>query len=409
LKVALIHDWLNGMRGGEKVLEALCEIFPKAVIFTLFYQPEKVSATIRRHEIRTSFLDRIPGTRKLYRHFLPLFPRAIERFDLSGFDLVISSSHCVAKGARTGADTLHICYCHSPMRYVWDRFDDYFQKETLGSIRYRFISSQARKLREWDVASSSRVDLFIANSAFVQDRISRYYRRPSKVIHPYADTDYFKPDLNPDIMNKVEPQKQEPYYLAVSALVPYKRISDIVMAFKNRRERVVIVGDGPEKEKLVEMASRNVEFTGWLSGDHLLSLYRNCEALIFPGVEDFGIVPVEAQACSKPVLALAEGGALETVIGPILGTDKINGNGASGLFYKTAGPDSIVEAIKAFSEIKFDKEFIRNNALKFSKSVFKRTMLDFVKESYSRFRTNGKRDLEAHMIPQAISKSQTKS
>jgi glycosyltransferase involved in cell wall biosynthesis len=392
LKVALIHDWLNGMRGGEKVLEALCELFPQADIFTLFYQPEKVSEKIRRHEVRSSFLNKLPGVNGSYRNFLPLFPKAIESFKFDEYDLCISISHSVAKGIYPGPNCLHICLCLTPMRYIWDRFEDYFAGS--GALKRYLAERVSEKLRRWDVASSSRVDLYVAISDFVKWRIAKYYNRPSAVIYPFADTEYFKPE------ERVSPSAKDRggYFLAVSAFVPYKKIGDIVIAFKGQNEKLIIVGDGPEREKLVEMASPNIEFTGWVSDEKLLGLYRGCKALIFPGVEDFGIVPVETQACGRPVIAYAEGGALETVKGLLIGEGNQNGKLATGLFFKKAGPDGIALAVGEFQTMEFDSKLIRENALRFSKPVFERAILDFVNESYSIFKTNGKAGLEKRMM-----------
>jgi glycosyltransferase involved in cell wall biosynthesis len=397
MRVALIHDWLNGMRGAEKVLEALCELFPDAVIFTLFYEPDKVSKRISSHEVRASFLNYIPGMKRSYRNMLPLFPIAVERFDLSGFNLVISSSHCVAKGAKPAPDALHICFCHSPMRYVWDRFDDYFSDVGTGQLKRFLARAVCVNLRRWDVQSSERVDLFVANSEFVKRRVKKFYSRPSIVVYPFADTDFYKPASRPQNGLRMEIRRSGDYFLAVSALVPYKRIQDIVEAFREIDERVIIVGDGPEKKKLAEMAPANVEFIGWASEDTLLGLYRNCKAFIFPGVEDFGIVPVEAQACGKPVIALGEGGALETVDGPILGIDSDNRLDATGVLYRRHGPRNLADAIRKFESMNFDSATIRNNALRFSKQIFVRNMREFVSESYSRFEADGKAGLEEQM------------
>jgi glycosyltransferase involved in cell wall biosynthesis len=382
------------MRGGEKVLEALCELFPTAVIFTLLYQPEKVSKRISRHEVRTSFLEKIPGFEKNYRIFLPLFPKAIESFNFDDFDLCISVSHSVAKGIRVGPDSLHICLCLTPMRYIWDRFDDYFT-ETGGLKRY-VAQKLFPGLRRWDTESSSRVDLFVSISEFVRWRVQKFYNRPSKVIYPFADTDYYKPEIGAENIARFGESGGD-YYLVVSALVPYKRVGDVVTAFDGFGRRLVIAGDGPEKEKLVKTAPPNVEFTGWISDQNLLSLYRNCRALIFPGVEDFGIVPVEVQACGRPVLALAEGGALETVVGPIIG-ESVDTPDATGLFFRSVGPDQIRAAIKKFETMAFDPETVRQNALRFAKPVFMKAMLDFVTESYSRFKAGGKAGLETRMM-----------
>lgn len=397
MRVALIHDWLNGMRGGEKVLEALCDLFPDAVIFTLFYEAKKVSKKISRHEVRASYLDKIPGMKKSYRNLLLLYPSAMQSLKLDGFDLCISVSHSVAKGIYPGPNSLHICICLTPMRYIWDRFDDYFGKEDSGQIKRHVARMLCMNLRRWDAQASSRVDLFVAISEFVKRRIWKFYHRPSRVIYPYADTDFYTLDKDRANQLNVFAPRETGYFLAVSALVPYKRIQDIVEAFNNRNERVVIVGDGPEKKRLMGMATPNIKFTGWVSDEQLLGLYHNSKALIFPGVEDFGIVPVEAQACGIPVIALAEGGALETVTGPILGLDTIEDKRATGLFFRKQGPEHIIEAIGAFDRMHFDSNIIRKNALRFARPVFQENMLELVKETYLQFKNGGKLEIEKRM------------
>ena len=395
MRVAIIHDWLNGMRGGEKVLEALCELFPDSVIFTLFYQPDKVSKIISRHEVRASYLNSIPGSKKYYRYLLPFYSKAITSFNLEGFDLCISISHSVAKGISPPPNCLHICICLTPMRYIWDRFDDYFGPNKSGWIK-RFLAKRTlASLRRWDVESSNGVDLFIAISEFVKNRIQKFYGRNSTVIYPFADTDFYKPlENSPKALLK----KEESYFLAVSALVPYKRIHEIVKAFEMLDERLIIVGDGPEKKKLMAQAKSNIQFTGWLSNDKLLHLYQNCEALIFPGVEDFGIVPVEAQACGKPVIALAEGGALETIAGFSSDIGKNPNSSPSGLFFKNSGAENIAEAVRQFRQMKFDSDAIRKNSLRFSRAIFDKKIKDFIDESCSVFSARGRRNLERDML-----------
>jgi len=398
MRVALIHDWLNGMRGAEKVLEALCELYPDAVIFTLFYEPEKISKAISRHEVRASALNRFPIVRRNYRSILPLFPAVVERFDLSQFDLVISSSHCAAKGVKPPSHALHICYCHSPMRYIWDRFDDYFSKAETGALKRLLARGVASRLRRWDVLSSSRVDIFVSNSEFVKGRVQNFYGRPSAVIYPFADTDFYRPAPNARTPLRSIPRGDGDYFLTVSALVPYKRIRDIVEVFSSLDERMIIIGDGPERERLAAMAPPNVEFIGWVSDHKLLEFYRNCRGVIFPGVEDFGIVPVEAQACGKPVIALAEGGALETVDAPLIGADNLDRSDAAGILYREAGAQYLKEAIARFARMSFDSDIIRKKALRFSRQAFLSNMADFISESFARFKSNGRDGIEKQMI-----------
>ncbi len=388
MKVALVHDWLNGMRGGEKVLQAIASIFPRSKIYTLFYDPETIAADIRKHEIRTSFIQNLPMRKKHYRHYLPFFPKAIERFNFEDTDLVISSSHCVAKGAVTGENTLHICYCFSPMRYVWDRFDDYFRKDRINPIKYRFISYMAKRLRTWDRNSSHRVDLFIADSNFVRKRIKEYYQRPSKVIFPPVDTDFYTPG----------PSGRRGYFLLAGAMVPYKKGDIVIEAFKGLEEKLIVTGDGPELIRLANMASKNVEFTGWIDRETLRDYYRGCRALIFPGVEDFGIIPVEAQSCGKPVIAYAEGGIKDTVIGPFVDEiDRFDGF-KSGLFFRNQSAEDVTKALRVFSNLSFDSEEIRKHATRFSKENFFCQMNELLNEAVSLFRKQGKVKLEERLV-----------
>ena len=387
MRVALVHDWLNGMRGGEQVLQAIASIFPRARIYTLFCDREKISSELNNHEINTSFIQNIPKRKLYYRYFLPLFPRAIERFNFNDTDLVISSSHCVAKGAVAGDGTLHICYCHSPMRYVWDRFDDYFPKDRLNPIKYKIIATLAERLRKWDRESCGRVDLFIANSSFVRRRIQNYYNRPARVIHPPVDTEYFTPGRN----------QNDGYYLVAGALVPYKRINLVIEAFRGSKEELVVIGDGPDFGRLVNNAPENVKFTGWVDRETLREYYRGCKALVFPGVEDFGIVPVEAQSCGKPVIAFAEGGIDDTVIGPLV--DKIDGFDGfkSGLFFKNQTVEDIRKALKAFPTLSFDSQEIRRHAARFSRENFFIQMNELLAEAVGLFRKQGKVKLEERL------------
>ncbi|MEE9553626.1 MAG: glycosyltransferase [candidate division Zixibacteria bacterium] len=388
MRVALVHDWLNGMRGGENVLQAFSSIFPRSVIYTLFCDPEMISADLKKHDIKTSFIQNFPLRQKHYRHFLPLFPRAIESFEFKNTDLVISSSHCVAKGAVTGKNTLHICYCHSPMRYVWDRFDDYFPKSEINPVRYKAIKYLTNRLRRWDKQTSGRVDLYLANSNFVKDRIKNYYNRPAKVIHPPVDTNFYTP----------ESSKEESYFLLAGAMVPYKKGEIVIEAFRGVGEKLIVTGDGPELPRLANMASKNVEFTGWIDRETLRKYYQGCRALIFPGVEDFGIIPVEAQACGKPVIAYGKGGILDTVKAPDLENAGQFDGFKSGLFFNKQTPEEIRRAVKVFSSMEFDHEAIRNHTVGFSNERFYKEMNVFLNESVGIFRKQGKVKLEERLI-----------
>ena len=311
LKVVLVHDWLTGMRGGEKVLELLCEAYPGADLVTLFHIPGSVSPTIERLRPRTSWLQHLPGARRFYRYCLPLFPMAIEQFDLDQYDLVISTSHCAAKAVVKTGRARHFCYCHTPMRYAWEHFDSYFSAERVGRGAHHVLKPMLAALARWDAATAGRVDLYAANSQHVASRIRRYYNRDALVIYPPVDTGFYCP------ADDADPVVPEDFLLIVSALVPYKRIDLAIEASRLSGVPLRIVGDGPERAALTQLAAAagsDIQLLGSLSDVEIRDLYRRAAAVMLPGEEDFGIVPVEAQACGRPVVALARGGALETVI-----------------------------------------------------------------------------------------------
>lgn len=372
LKVALVHDWLTGMRGGEKVLEVFCKIFPTSPIFTLLHNKGSVDPSIESHPIFTSFINRLPMKKNKYRHYLPLFPLAIEQFNFKDFQLILSSSHCAAKGIIPPPDALHISYIHTPMRYVWDMYQDYFGSDQTGWFSKKIISLFAHYLRTWDTASSPRVDWFIANSNHVARRIKKYYGRDATVIYPPVDTAPYAPS-----------SKAGEYFLIVSALVPYKRTDLAISAFNQLGEKLVIVGEGPELKKLKKMAQPNIEFVEWQSPQNLIEYYANCKALIFPGEEDFGMVPVEAMACGKPVIAFARGGALETVIEQ----NKKNGKQSTGLFFYQQTGDDIITAVKKFQQLEWDPEFIAQHARQFDRSIFQEKITSFIMEKSNQFFT----------------------
>lgn len=349
MRTAIIHDWLTGMRGGEKVLESMIDTFPDADIFTLLWVKGSVSPKIENQRITTSFLQEYPLIKTKYRNYLPLFPLAIEGFNLDGYDLIISSSHCAAKGIIPPPHARHICYCHTPMRYIWNMYFDYFGKEGQRlSALYRTVSHH---LRIWDLSSNTRVDEFVANSDHVARRIKRYYGRQSIVIYPPVDTDFYHP--------VPERLMDEPYYLVVSALVPYKRIDLAIETFNKNGQKLVIIGEGPERGKLRKMAQKNIEFLGWETNEELRKWYSNCEALVFPGEEDFGIVPVETQACGRPVIAYARGGALETVV------DRI-----TGVLFPNQDQASLLEALRIHRGLSYNASTIVDNAGRFSRDRF---------------------------------------
>ncbi len=347
-KVALVHDWLFHMRGGEKVLEAIAELLPGAEIYTLFLDRAGLSPSLQAHPIHTSFLDLVPGSHRFYQWMLPVLPWAIERFDLRSFDLVISSSHCVAKGIRVPQGIPHICYCHTPMRYSWYFEDEYFSRRPFPVKQ--MIGALLKGLRQWDLKSSKSVTQFVANSRNVAEKVRRLYGKEALVIHPPLDTDRFR--IN---------SKKEDLYLIVSALVPYKRIDIAVDAFNELRRPLLIVGKGGEEERLRKKAAPNIRFSGWASDQELERLYGQAQALIFPGEEDFGIVPLEAQACGTPVIAFGKGGALETILPE-----------ETGIFFQDQTPAGLRAAVLAFERRRtsFDPVRIRAHAQSFSKARF---------------------------------------
>jgi glycosyltransferase involved in cell wall biosynthesis len=355
LKVALVHDWLTGMRGGEKCLEAACELFPDADLFTLFHHKGSVSGTIERHRIITSFLQRLPDVHRYYRYLLPLFPLAVERFDLAEYDLVLSLSHAVAKGAIPAPDAEHACYCFSPMRYVWDLYDDYFGR-TPKPVELA-ISACASYLRTWDASATARVDRIAAISRHVERRVARYYRREATVIYPPVEDVYFEQPL---------PTGKGEYFLMVTSLVPYKRVEMAIEAFRRCGDPLWIVGSGPEERRLRALAPPSVRFLGWQPSESLPELYRAARALVFPGIEDFGIAPVECQAMGRPVVALKSGGLCETVRPVGAGGDP------TGVLYSSASVDGLLEGLSVFRgcEADFDPSRLRHHAGAFRRDRF---------------------------------------
>jgi len=376
VKIALVHDWLNGMRGGEKCLEVFCELFPDARLYALFHEKGKMSPVIEAMDIRTSFIQKLPFVYNKYRFYLPLFPKAIKRLDFSGYDLIISLSHCVAKGAILREGASHICYCFTPMRYVWDMYEHYFGKGR-GGIAGRVMPLFAPRLRRWDTAASERVTQFVAISEHVRERIQRCYGRESDVIHPPVDCERFKPS-----------GPVEDYYLIVSAFAPYKRIDIAIEAFRESGRPLRIIGSGQDEANLKRTAPGNIEFLGWQPDEALVRHYSGCRAFIFPGEEDFGITPLEAQACGRPVIAFGKGGALETVVPP-------GGSGGAeptGVFFDEQTPEGLNEAIDSFekSEKSFRPDAARKNALRFDRKIFKKRVEDYV----SRFLEGPRREAE---------------
>jgi glycosyltransferase involved in cell wall biosynthesis len=356
LKVALVHDWLTGMRGGEKCLEVFCELLPQADIFTLFHVRGSVSATIERHGIHTSFLQRVPGIRRWYRHLLPFFPRAIAGFDFSRHDLVVSLSHCVAKGAGAGSGVPHWSYCFTPMRYLWDQSPIYFNAERYSKPALFAIGKMLDRLRRWD--RSTHADRYVAISKFVAERIRRVWGRASEVIYPPVDLERFQPGRDPGL-----------FYLIVSALVPYKRIDIAVEAANRLGRELVIVGKGEDRERLERLAGPTVKLLGWRDDREVAELLSRCRAFILPGEEDFGIAPLEAMASGRPVIALGRGGALETVAG----TGPASRDPPTGVFFEEPTAGSLAAAMLELErrEKDFDPLALRAHAERFSVPRFR--------------------------------------
>ncbi len=347
MRVAVLHDWLTGMRGGEKVLEAILELYPSAELFTLFHFPGSVSPSIENRTIHTSRLQGLASSVSNYRTLLPLFPAAIRNWRFDEFDLVISSSHCVVKGANTGK-TRHISYCHTPMRYIWDRFDDYFPRSR--PLLRLAGGTVAPSLRRWDQRTAAGVDLFVANSEFVRGRIRRHYDRDAVVVHPFVDDVFLEAPM---------PLRRDDFHLVVSALVPYKKVELAIDAAQNSGRRLVIVGMGPLAKELAAHAGPNVELRGFVSEGELIDLLGRARSLILPGVEDFGITCLEAMAMGTPVIAYGEGGALDSVI-----------EGETGIFFGPEHIKTLPEAMEGAERMNWDRDRIRARAREFSRARF---------------------------------------
>ncbi len=362
MRVALIHDWLTAMRGGERVLAELCELFPEAPIFTLFHQPGTVCRLIEAREIRCSFLNRIPGIGRSYRHLLPFFPLAVSTLDVKGFDLILSVSHAVAKSIRKPPGSIHVCYCLTPMRYIWDMQQDYFQYADSLRIGQTALRAVTRALKSWDRATATGVDHFIAVSRHVQERIARHYNRRSEAIYPPVDTGFF---------TRSSHGERASYYLVVSALVPYKRIDLAIDAFNRLGRPLIIAGAGPDLARLKKRAERNIDFVGFVSNETLRDLYRHCRALVIPGREDFGLASLEAQACGRPVIAHAAGGSLESVTDP-----------ETGILFSSQTVQGLIDGVKRFEEMRFDPERLRTNAERFSRANFRQAVSDYIRGNW---------------------------
>ncbi|HZU68177.1 MAG TPA: glycosyltransferase [Ktedonobacteraceae bacterium] len=362
MKVALVHDYLNQMGGAERVVLAFHELFPNAPLYTSIYDPRRVDPAFQKIDIRTSFMQKMPLVKKHHQPFLPFYPFAMERLDLRGYDLVLSSSSAFGKGVITKPETIHICYCHTPMRWCWN-YDEYIEREQLGKVARSILPFLITSMRVWDQASSMRVDHFIANSPAVAQRIAKYYRRDAVVIPPPVEVSrfIFDPTIQP-----------EDYFLIVSRFMPYKRIDLAIQACNQLQLPLVIIGKGRDEPRLKRMAGPTIRFLGSLSDAEVLHYYARCRALLLPGEEDFGITPLEAQASGRPVIAYGAGGALASII-----------DGVTGTFFDEQTVESLASALSSFDERQFDPQTIRNHALEFDKPRFHRRILQFIEAKMS--------------------------
>ncbi len=355
MRVALVHDYLNQMGGAEKTLLALAQIFPDAPIYTSMYEPSRVDKAFRALDIRTSFMQGLPFVKRHHQPFLPLYPLAMESFDLRAYDLVLSDSSSFAKGVVTRPETMHICYCYTPMRYAWG-FQDYIERERIGTLGRIGLAPIMNWLRMWDYASAARVDAYIAISPVVAARIAKYYRRESVIVPPPVDVTRFQVST-----------RRDDYFLITSRLIPYKRIDLAVRAFTKLGLPLHIVGSGRDEKSLRRLAGPSVRFLGRLSDEQVSEQMAGCRAFIFPGEEDFGITPVEAQACGKPVIAYGAGGALSTVI-----------EGVTGLFFREQTPDALADVVASFRDEQFDPQVIRRHAEQFDTARFAERLTRFI-------------------------------
>ncbi|PNV79859.1 MAG: glycosyl transferase [Dictyoglomus turgidum] len=359
MRVAVVHDWIVNIGGAEKVLKAILELFPDADVYTLVYLKDTLRKLGINNKVYSSFISGLPFAKTKYSYYLPLMPLAIEQFDLSKYDLVISSSHCVAKGVLTKSYQIHICYCHTPMRYIWDLYFPYLKEHKLeNGIKGIFVKPILHYLRIWDVSSANRVDYFVANSQNVANRIRKIYRRDSVVIYPPVDVERFLPSY-----------KKEDYFMVLSRLVPYKKVDLVVETFNELNLPLVVIGDGEEMGKIKKMAKENIKILGWQEDNVVKEYLAKAQALIFASEEDFGIVPVEAQACGTPVIAYNRGGAKETVI-----------DGETGILFEEQNVESLKKAVLRFLKERdnFQRDKIMENAKRFSEDRFKREFKSYI-------------------------------
>ena len=378
-RIAIVHYWFVAHRGGERVVEAVADMFPKADLFTLIADPEAISKSLRGRSLRTSFLQKLPGSKRLHRHLLPLYPMALEQFDLSGYDLVLSSESGPAKGVLTSAGTCHVCYCHSPMRYLWDFYHQYRNNSGLGLMTRPIFTLTSHYLRMWDAASANRVDYFAANSRNVAARIRKHYRRESTVVYPPVNTEagYLA-------------ERIDDYYLVVGQLVDYKRMDLAIGACNRLGRRLHVVGEGEQYARLRKLAAPDVHFLGALSDQEVQKQYAHCRALLFPGEEDFGIVPVEALSFGRPVIAYERGGATETVKG-FHPESQDSVENSTGVFFSEQTVESLVEAICAFESVehRFCPVYLNQQANRFALEKFRQGFGQFLANKWDEFHQRG--------------------
>jgi glycosyltransferase involved in cell wall biosynthesis len=384
LRIALVHYWFVRRRGGERVLEVLAEMFPQADIFTLVLDRDSLSPGLRSRRITCSFLQKLPRAARHHQKLLPLFPLALEQFQLDHYDLVISSESGPAKGVITRPLTLHVCYCHTPLRYVWDMYHHYRAAAPGGTLGRALYAWVANYVRQWDYAAAARVDYFVASSHNGAARIRKHYRREAEVIYPPVDVGSFSPT-----------NSQDDFYLVVSPLVPYKRVDLAIAACNAMKRQLLVIGEGEASAGLRKVAGPTITFLGYQPDEVVRDRYRRCRAFLFPGEEDIGLTPIEAQASGRPVIAYGRGGALETVEGFFVG-EPPRPEVATGIFFGQQSVESLVEAMRVFEsvEARFSPVFIRAHAQRFDVSRFKREMFEFIENKLATFHDQGHRDTE---------------
>lgn len=362
MKIAIVTDWLTNYGGAESVISALHDLYPEAPVYTTIFKPKHMKELGNLPDVRTSYLQKIPMAK--HQWLLSLMPAAVEMMDLDEYDVVLSSCHSVSKGVITKPNTLHISYCHTPMRYAWEDWDFESRLKKFPKFLHRRIRKEIKKIREWDYCAAQRVDSYIANSSHIGKQIEKHYQRSSDVIYPPVHTEKFRPIKNPT----------EDYYFSVGRLIPYKKFDLLVETFNQLGEKLVIAGAGPELEKLRRLAGPNVEILGFVNDEKLVDLYQNCRAFLFPQIEDAGIVPLEAMACGRPVIALNRGGSLDTMI-----------DGETGVFFEDQTMASLEAAIRKFKKMEFSSVFIRKHAEKFDVEHFKKKIRNFVEKEWKAY------------------------